>query len=58
MCPACGDGVPRYSSTMGVLALDVPGKGNPPYLQILVVIVLIAAVYFATREYVNWRNGK
>jgi hypothetical protein len=43
---------------MGVLALDVPGKGNPPYLEILVVIVLITAVYYATREYFNWRNGK
>jgi hypothetical protein len=43
---------------MGVVALYVAGKGSPPYLQILVAIVLIAALYFAAREYFSWRNGK
>ena len=48
-----------YSSTMGVVALDVPGKSTyPASLQILVVIVLVAALYFAAREYFNWHSGK
>jgi hypothetical protein len=48
-----------YSSTMGLVALYVPGRSaHPVSLQILVAIVLIAAIYFATREYFNWRNGK
>ena len=48
-----------YSSTMGVVALYVPGKSTyPASLQILVAIVLVAALYFAAREYFKWRNGK
>lgn len=44
---------------MGFVALDVPGKSPyPESLQILVAIVLIAALYFAARKYFNWRNGK
>jgi hypothetical protein len=51
-----------YSSTVAVLALHLPGSGPPASLQILVAIVLLAAlgtaVYFTAREYFNWRNGK
>jgi hypothetical protein len=48
-----------YPSSMGVVALYVPGRStHPAPLEILVVIVLIAAFYFAAREYFNWRNGK
>jgi hypothetical protein len=47
---------------MGVIALHVPGHGNPAPLQILLLIVLIAAVYFISREAfkrrINRRNGK
>jgi hypothetical protein len=48
-----------YASSMGVVALYVPGRStSPASVEILVVIVLIAALYFAAREYFNWRNGK
>jgi len=44
---------------MGVVALDVPGTSTyPASLQIVLVIVLVAALYFGAREYFNWRNGK
>ncbi len=44
---------------MGFVALDVPGKSTyPASLQILVAIVLVAALYFGARKYFNWRNGK
>lgn len=46
-----------YSSIVGVLALRVPGTGAPESLQILLAIVLLAAlasaVYFIGREYIN-----
>jgi hypothetical protein len=41
-----------------VIALNVPGHHNPLPLEILVLIGLIAVVYFAAREYFYWRNGK
>ncbi len=43
---------------MGVIALHVPGHGNPPSLLILTLIIAIAVVYVTAREYFNWRNGK
>ncbi len=48
-----------YSWLMASIALHVAGTSTyPASLEILVVIVLIAALYFAAREYFNWRNGK
>ena len=45
------------SSSVGVLALYIPGHGPPASLQILVAIVLLAALasalYFIGREYMN-----
>jgi membrane protein implicated in regulation of membrane protease activity len=51
-----------YSSTMGVMALHIPGHSiHPVGLGILLVIVLLAALaaaaYFFGRKYVNGRHG-
>jgi uncharacterized membrane protein len=44
---------------MGLIALHVVGTSSyPAFLPILVVVVLVAAVYFISREYFNRRFNR
>jgi hypothetical protein len=48
-----------YSSSVGVIALHVPGTSTyPSSLLILVIILLVAAAYFIFREYREYLNRR